>query len=288
VSQASYLLICANFFLHILTCRHPKTMLSATVFFAKPRRVWALLVAAGLAAPLAQAQGIQPPPKEVSPWPRSVLGLTLSHQSAVVQGAKDQFSMLPSFRYQRFFMQGDLLGVDLLRSDKFQLLAGGTLANDGFDPSDSPRLAGLQERKHRMYGTLGLNYISPVGVFTTRLMHDVTNKSDGARLRMGYLLPLQFNNLLLLPNLGLEYLDSKDARYLYGVSAAEASGTRAAYEPGSGVNPYVGVTALYQITDRHAVNGFLQYSGLSSKFKNSPIVSERGQTTLGIGYQFKF
>lgn len=218
----------------------------------------------------------------------SFIGLTLGGQSAVVRDADAQPLVLPAFRYGRFFLEGGVLGIDLVEGGGPRLFAGLLITNDGFEADDTPALAGLEDRDPRVYAAIGASYRTPYGVFLARLAGEVSNQSGGTRARLGYQLPIQFDALTLVPGAGIDLYNAKDASYLYGVSAAEARPDRAAYAPGGGINPYLGFSAAYRLGGPHAVNGFVQVSALDKAFRDSPIVGERVQTTLGVGYQYRF
>jgi MipA family protein len=216
------------------------------------------------------------------------IGISVLGQSPVVIDADTTVLPVPTFRYERFFLEGGMLGVDLLHAQGFKLSAGALIAADGFDPDDAPALAGLQERKARVYAALAASYTSAYGIVSARVGGDVSDESKGTRARLGYQYPLQFGSVTLLPGAGVDWLDKKDARYLYGVSAAEATAGRPAYDPGAGFNPYVNLSAVWRLGGPHAITGFAQVQALDSAFKDSPIVDRRGVATLGVGYQYRF
>jgi MipA family protein len=244
----------------------------------RTQRRWTLLFGAlGLAAASAQAQNRE-----------NFVGLSVLGQSAVVRDADTRVTLLPAFRYDRFFLEGGMLGMDVAAFDGLRLTAGLLVANDGFYPKDAPALAGLTERDPRGYLALGANYSLPMGQFAARLAGDVSNKSKGVRARLGYQLPLQFGNATVLPGVGLDVFDRKEAAYLYGVSSQEVAPGRSAYAPGGGVNPYLSLAGVVRLGGPHALTGFVQASALDSRFKDSPIVSESTQTSLGLGYQYRF
>jgi outer membrane protein len=76
--------------------------------------------------------------------------------------------------------------------------------------------------------------------------------------------------------------------YYYGVRPSEATTTRAAYDPGGGVNTELGLSAVYRLSERWRLTGGVSATRWASSVRASPIVENRTQLAghLGLAYDF--
>jgi outer membrane protein len=91
----------------------------------------------------------------------------------------------------------------------------------------------------------------------------------------------------------VSYADDDYASTYFSVTPAGAarSGLRATIVEGGLKDVSLGLTAMYELTDRWSLFGIAEYSRLVGDFADSPVVAVEGdknQLTLGVGFGWKF
>ena len=154
------------------------------------------------------------------------------------------------------------------------------------------RLAGIQDRDSGFLA--GLRYTMPAlyGEFSTSIQADISNKSDGLRVSIGWDKPLitpRQNGWLLSAGVTVEYANSDYADYYFGVSNTEADVSNfAGYEVGSYVQPALTIGGFYSFNKSWQLVYNLEWQILASDVKDSPIVdkSVAASGVVGVVYNF--
>ena len=135
---------------------------------------------------------------------------------------------------------------------------------------------------------LGYEQRQPWGTLFGEVLHDAAGGSNGTEVRAGYRYDWAFGKLRLQPQFTLAARDGKLNNYYYGVRASEATVARPAYQPGSGLNAEIGLSAVYRLSQRWRILGGISARRLSSGIRASPIVRDRTQLAglLGLAYDF--
>jgi outer membrane protein len=149
-------------------------------------------------------------------------------------------------------------------------------------------LAGMENRGPGVDVGIAYRYRQPWGMLFAEVTHDAAGGSNGAEGRVGYAYEWNRGRLRLQPQIALAARDADLNNYYYGVRPSEATALRPAYDPGSGVNVELGLSAIYRLSDRWRLVGGIAAKRWSSGVRNSPIVENRTQVSglLGIGYDF--
>lgn len=158
------------------------------------------------------------------------------------------------------------------------------------DPKDSPQFTGLQARRWQAEAGLGAALISPVGLWTARFSSDVSGRSGGSEWLLNWSAPLVHERWLLMPSVGVLWRQAKLANYYFGgVSAAESSVGRPAYDVGNAWSLAPSLLATYRINAQWMVGGVLAADLYSGAIKDSPLVQKWGRydVLLGLGYVWR-
>jgi outer membrane protein len=149
-------------------------------------------------------------------------------------------------------------------------------------------LAGMANRGPGV--DLGLRYQHPRpwGTLFGEVLRDAAGGSSGTEIRGGYRYDWTIGKLQLQPQLTISWRDARLNNYYYGVRQSEATATRPAFEPGSGVNTEFGLSAAYRLSNRWRVIGGVSTTRWSSNVRDSPIVENQKQLSgqLGVAYDF--
>jgi len=218
------------------------------------------------------------------------IGGLVQWESEVYQEADSEASIYPwlYLRSGRWEFDRKDLKYHLIDNDTLSFAPLLSLELDGYEADDSPILAGMEDRDF----SLGLGFAAEVEweflEIETSVRRDVLDNSDGiiADLGLGIDGPIS-NRLFAGVEIGVNYQDSDYSNYYYGVLPTEATATRAAYEPGSTLNPFIQINVFYQLNKNWVLAGMLERTQFDSAIKDSPIVDSSGETMLmfGIAYQ---
>jgi outer membrane protein len=219
------------------------------------------------------------------------VGLAMHFENSMYRGAGTRHDFVPIYVYEgkRLFLEASRFGVKLKETPDSRLDVFVGYRFEGF-PYDRvpPSLAGMGNRDAGV--DLGLGYRSRQswGTLFGEVLHDASGASNGTEVRAGYRYDWKLGRLQLQPQLSIAARDARLNNYYYGVRASEATVTRAAYEPGSGVNAELGLSAVYQLSERWRLLGGVSAKHWASGVRASPIVENRTQLAgqLGLAYDF--
>ena len=162
------------------------------------------------------------------------------------------------------------------------------VSQDGFK-ANTPALAGIGDRRSSLPVGVGSLQVTPVGAVFINGFHDF-GRSNGNLLELIYGARLDAGRLTLYPEVGAEYLSSQYVRYFYGVSHTESlSSANAAYQPGSALNPFVGMLGEIAVTPTWYLNFYLRRRWLDKSITASPLVARAQQSSglLALSYRFR-
>ncbi|MDI9801007.1 MipA/OmpV family protein [Citrobacter koseri] len=160
-----------------------------------------------------------------------------------------------------------------------------------FKPGDSDdrRLRELDKRKSTMM--VGLSYIhnTEYGFLRTTLAGDTLDNSNGIVWDLAWLYRYTNGALTLTPGIGVQWNSENQNEYYYGVSRKESSrsGLRS-YDPESGWNPYLEISANYNFLGDWSVYGTARYTRLSDEVTDSPMVDKSWTGLISTGITYKF
>jgi outer membrane protein len=145
---------------------------------------------------------------------------------------------------------------------------------DEIDQRQFSYLAGIEFNHQFENSNLQLNLLS-----------DITNTHQGLEFRAAYSLPISEN---LLVSVGGSWKDKKFTNYYYGIGAQEVDSSRAIYQTGSSISPFIRVSYRFPDTFAKGWRVSLEHQQLPNEITGSPIVEEESVTTFFIGKRFSF
>lgn len=232
--------------------------------------------------------------------------LPINHEARLKVGANVSFNqstyakddtttVLPQAFYDnnRVYIEGAEAGVYGRKDSKHEWRISLGYDSRAFDASeaDTAALRQLDDRDTSIM--LGTSYmrITPYGGLKAQIETDVMGNSDGTTIKVAHLSRFKYadNKVTVYPEVGLQWADDKYNGYYYGVSAAESARSGLApYTPDSGVNPYLNVSASYDVNKRLSafVSQHVEY--MSDEQRRSPLTDSRidSKTKVGFNYQF--
>lgn len=219
------------------------------------------------------------------------LGIATRVQRSLYRGGGTRNDLFPLYLYEgkRVFLQSNRLGLKLDETPdrRFELFLGYRF--EGFPYDRIPAsLAGMDKRGPG--ADLGLSYQhrGAGGTLFGEILHDAGGGSNGTEMRAGYSYDWALGDLQLKPQITLAARSANLNNYYYGVRPSEATAARPAYEPGSGVNTELGLSALYRLSERWRLIGGVSATRWASGVRASPIVENRTQLAglVGLAYNF--
>jgi len=218
------------------------------------------------------------------------LGAGVAFSSSPFVGADDnELSFLPLISFDKGPFHIGFDGASFTAVDRerwsFTLLAAPRMSDA--DSVDSPFLTGIDRDIAFELGAQARYDLSGMYI-GAKALHDVTGEHGGFELTATAGKEFAAGPFLIDLAVGAAYRDADLNEYLYGVKAAEARADRAAYRPGGDVTPFVEASVTYPIGDRMAFIGFAGYELFSNEVRDSPLIEENGQATIGLAFVRKF
>jgi len=257
-------------------------------------RVCALAAVLTCSAP-AFAQ--QPPGKDKPEGSSWGLGLAVISGQKAYKGMDRETKALPMLSFENRYvklsgpsLELKLPGLELSDSQRLnfgvKLFGGG---GGGYEASDSPALAGMAERKTGVWAGAKVEWENDFADVKLELLGDASGKSKGQRVVLGLERKWMLGpSLMLMPQVGVEWVDKKYVDYYYGVRASEATAGRAAYVGKATVNPEVSLTGIYRFDEHQSLMLNVGVKSLGKEIKDSPIVGRSTENRVMLGYKYSF
>ena len=219
------------------------------------------------------------------------LGLAMRFEHSPYRGGGTRNDLVPLYVYEgkRVFLEAYRVGLKISETpdSRLDLFLGYRFEGYPYDRIPAS-LAGMANRGPGVDLGLGYQQRRPWGTMFGELLHDAAGGSNGTEMRVGYRTDWALGRLQLQPQIAIAARDANLNNYYYGVRPSEATAARPAYEPGSGVNAELGLSAVYRLSDRWRVIGGVSARRWASGVRASPIVEDRVQLSglLGVAYDF--
>jgi outer membrane protein len=219
------------------------------------------------------------------------LGIAVRAENSPYRGGGTRNDLVPIYVYEgkRVFLEAYRVGLKLNETPESRLDVFVGYRFEGFPYDRIPAsLAGMSNRGSGVDLGLGYQNRQVWGTLFGEVLHDAAGGSSGSEVRLGYRYDWKIGKLQLQPQLTFAARDARLNNYYYGVRPSEATATRLAYEPGSGVNTEFGLSAAYRLSARWRLLGGVSTTHWSSGVRASPIVEDRPQLAaqLGLAYDF--
>lgn len=250
--------------------------------------LFSLFLLAAFAQPAAaQQQAAQGQAEEPSSWG---LGVGVGVERKPYRDFDNKTRLLPLLTYESKWISLSGLSADLKLPSagpvSFRLRARYSM--EGYEASDSPFLAGMDERKDGIWLGGAAIWRNDVANLSAELLGDASGNSKGSKFRLTVDRRFQAGSFDITPRLSATRLDDKYVSYYYGVNAAEVRAGRPFYQGSSAVNLEAGLRVGYAIAPRQSVFLDLSTTKLGSSIKDSPLVDKSSQTGVRVGYLYRF
>jgi len=206
------------------------------------------------------------------------LGLGLLGHSSPYRDADDvSLRIIPAVSYMgdRLQVMGPSARFGLAQWQDMGLALTASYRFAAYEEDDSPLLQGLGDRDDTLAGGLALRVNLPAGLrLSAGYEHDLLQRSDGGEAQLGLEKALQWQWLTLTPQLTLHWLTPALAAYDFGVPAERARPDRAAYEPGSAINPEFSLNLFVELAGSWRIMCTGGVLLLSPELSDSPLVDE--------------
>jgi MipA family protein len=255
------------------------------------------LLLCGLLLPLHAARADEPRPPANTPTaaPASPpsswsLGLGVIYQQQVYRDADDTVLALPLVSYENRWVRVNVPSLDL------KLLPAGPVDvalrlrydGSGYEADDSPALAGMEDRKSGLWAGAALRWRGGLGELGLEASGDASGTSKGAQAKLSLAKDFRLGRLGITPRLAVTWMDAKYVDFYYGVRAAEALATRAAYTGRATANTELGLRAGYGFTPTQIMFVDLSVTQLGQAIQDSPIVDVSTVGGARLGYLHRF
>lgn len=222
------------------------------------------------------------------------LGAVASYSPEVYKDTPSNKAVIPMIGYEgeHFFARGLEIG--------YRLFPAGTTQNIVFrlkydartlKPSDSsdPQMKLLDERESSVFGGVGYQLITPVGLLEIAGMTDTLGRSHGSYAQASWKLPIMMDGWGIIPTAGYVVDDSKLNNYLYGVSAEESTRSGISqFDAGADGAYYLGVSSYLNVTQNLRLTASVTYRNLEGDIEKSPIIASGINTTTAVGVNYIF
>lgn len=197
---------------------------------------------------------------------------------------------MPVVSYENKWISASIptFDVKLYTGDTLSFRLRARYAGDGYEADDSPFLAGMAERKSSLWAGGAVIWKTDFANFTGEILADAMGKSKGTRSRVQVDRRFVAGKFGVTPRLAAEWVDDKYVDYYYGVRPSEVTATRTFYEGKSTTNIHVGLRVDYTPAQHHTLFLDLGASRFGSTVKDSPLVDKPNQSSIGLGYIYRF
>ncbi len=209
---------------------------------------------------------------------------------SIYAGEDNDLSVIPAISYQTGRWQFGLNGVSAQVWDE-----GGSALEVLLRPrffglvfADAPELAGIDRD---ITGDVGASWsydVSPVTSIEVTGLVEVTGAHGGQEIELKLDQEVSVAGFPLFVGASVTWQSADLSGYLYGVSASEATGSRAAYEPGSVLIPEVSISSGYPLGSGAFLFGGVRYSVLPGEVSSSPIVTRDDDFGVFVGVTRSF
>lgn len=224
------------------------------------------------------------------------MGINLNNKLDIYNNADSDASSGIHFQYrgERLNIDEETVAYKLSDTEKYQIEIMARTENRGLEDDDLTDFTGLTERDQSLDAGFRAGMKTRYGLLSVEATGDISGTHNGQEfdLRFGpefYQQAWNGNREVSIGALAGVKWQSKDVvDYYYGVSAAEANASRAAYKGDDALTPYVGIEAKANLSKHFSLQGNVIYKDRPDEITNSPLVnnSNEGEINMGMTYWF--
>lgn len=219
------------------------------------------------------------------------LGIGAGLERLPYAGIDNNKRLLPLVTYDSEYFRLSGLTADwkFAKTEQFTFALRGKYAlADGYKADDAPILDGMDERKAGFWVGGAATWNADFAKLSLELLGDVSGNSKGTQARLGIERSFTAGRFVFTPRASALWADKKYVNYYYGVTGAEATASRAAYEGKSTVNLQVGLRTAYLLDAHQSLFLDLSATALGKEIKDSPLVDKKTVPAVAIGYLYRF
>jgi outer membrane protein len=218
----------------------------------------------------------------------SILGLGALYSTQPYTDVDEDVWVVPLIkgRYKRFYVDGKSFGYILNDNEEFEFSVLAKPRLMGYEDSDSPVLAGMDDREWSIDAGLRFKWNNQFFTLSITALNDILNEHQGQEINC--MVSREFKEGLFTPRMGVRYLSDDIVDYYYGVLGNEATPSRPVYTAEATLNYFGGFTVSIPIGEKWAVIGDFEYESLGSEIEDSPIVDTQEIITYIVGAVYRF
>lgn len=219
------------------------------------------------------------------------LGVGLRMGRSPYKGAGTRNDLVPLYLYEGkyVYLHAYRIGLKLESSEKHRFDVFLSHRFEGFPYDRVPdSLAGMAVRQSGLDFGASYEYRDSWGALYAEALHDAVDASKGSELRLGYRYEWKSGRFAFRPQLQVSWRDAKLNNYYYGVQPGEATATRPAYEPGSGINLQLGLYGAYALSERWRLLAGFSATRWPRGVRASPIVGDYTERAVMLGLMYDF
>lgn len=187
-------------------------------------------------------------------------------------------TFIPALTYigNRVQITGPYAQIGLIGSGQTRLAATLAYRQAVYEEDDSPILAGMKDREDTAMAGLSLQVDLPWGGFDLSggYAHDLLDRIGGGEASIQLSRPIPWERLRISPLVALHWMDDDLVLHDYGVSPAEATDSRPAYQPDHAITIETGIGIFAEITPSLYGIGQFSIEWFDSEIADSPIIDE--------------
>jgi outer membrane scaffolding protein for murein synthesis (MipA/OmpV family) len=219
-------------------------------------------------------------------------GLRFGNNPYISSGENEEvpLDLIPLYLYEGkyLFAHGTSGGIHLFRNDKVSFSALVRWRFQQLDPSKDSIFAGLERRYQTLDAGFTGTYTGRFGSFTLDWVTDTLDKHNGQEVQLSYRYDFTRGAWSFSPFITWGLQNENLANYYFGVSAAEATAERPAYDVGEAQYFILGVNTSWQLTDSILLFGNIGFGGSDDAVANSPLVDKPNFSQAFVGGTFMF
>lgn len=222
-----------------------------------------------------------------SSWGLGLIGMA---KNKPYRDFDNKAELLPMVTYENRWVRVFGPGVDfkLGKTGQFSYALTASYADDGYDSSDSSFLSGMSDRKSSAWLGAKVNWDAGLAKLSASWSGDASSNSQGQKLRLGIERRFSAGDWSWKPYAAATWLDKKYVDYYYGVTAAEATARRHAYQGSATVNGELGIGLDYRLAPGQTVFFDVNATVYGSGIKDSPLVDQSVTPGIRAGYLYRF
>jgi outer membrane protein len=222
-----------------------------------------------------------------SPWS---LGIAAVSNQKVYRDIDRDNIVFPLVGYENDWISVSVPKVDfkLYSTETMSFRLRGRYTDDGYSSDDSTFLAGMNERKSSAWVGGAFIWKNDIANVSAELLADAMGNSKGTRAGIQLDHRFGLSSFGLTPRLGAEWYDRKFVDYYYGVKPSEVIVGRNAYQGDSTTAVLAGLRLDYSPSRHHTTFLDLGATHFGSAIKDSPLVEKTTQTSVSLGYLYRF